>query len=427
MISSGTIDSNDSHEQDCMTNHLLIRNVPKHIRSWVEKERTDRGLTQQEVLLGCLEKAYEYRNAERFPLFMSGQAGAVERPAPHSVPFKFIDLFAGIGGFRIALEKLGGECVFSCEWDRYAQRTYKAWHGDLPNDDIRKVSPSEIPDHDLMAAGFPCQPFSIAGVSKKKSLGRAHGFKCAAQGNLFFYLASIVEVKRPPVLFLENVKNLLSHDKGQTWKVIKGTLEELDYQVFHSIIDARHWVPQHRERIYIVCFDKRVFGPEIKFQYPKPPDSLKRGVVNILDSDCDGKYTLSRHLWKYLQAYAEKHRAKGNGFGFGLVDPQGVTRTLSARYYKDGSEILIPQAGGPPRRLTPTECARLMGFDPGKYPIVVSDTQAYRQFGNAVCPLVVEAVGREVLKHFVLHVSKTGNGCLIKACGKENVVLPRSA
>ena len=429
VISSDTVDIEVSRGQENMASQLLVRNVPKHIRSWIETERVSSGLTQQEVLLGCLEKAYEYRNAERFPLFTSGQSGTAERPAPQAVPFKFVDLFAGIGGFRIALEKLGGKCVFTCEWDRYAQKTYKAWHGELPHGDIRKVSPSDIPDHDLMAAGFPCQPFSIAGVSKKKSLGRAHGFKCASQGNLFFYLASIVEVKRPPVLFLENVKNLVSHDKGQTWRVIKGTLEELEYEVFHSIIDARQWVPQHRERIYIVCFDKKVFGPDVKFQFPTSPNSSARGVESILESECDAKYTLSEHLWTYLRKYAEKHRAKGNGFGFGLVNPKDVTRTLSARYYKDGSEILIPQNGRPPRRLTPTECAKLMGFDPGRYPIVVSDTQAYRQFGNAVCPLVVEAVGHEIIKQFARHLRKSGNGCLLKARERitEEAILPRSA
>jgi DNA (cytosine-5)-methyltransferase 1 len=314
-----------------------------------------------------------------------------------STPFTFIDLFAGIGGFRIALEKLGGECQFSSEWDRYSRKTYEAWFGEAPFGDIRKVNPAEVPAHDILAAGFPCQPFSIAGVSKKNSLGRSHGFDCNTQGTLFFDLARIVEAKRPPVLFLENVKNLRSHDKGRTWGVIQATLEELGYWVFADIVDAAGWVPQHRERVYIVCFDKARFAHEPAFAFPA--GKARPALRKILEPTPDPKYTLSPHLWNYLQKYAAKHRAKGNGFGFGIADPDGITRTLSARYYKDGSEILINQNGGPPRRLTPRECARLMGFDKWcEEKIVVSDTQAYRQFGNAVSPKVIEAVGREILK-----------------------------
>ena len=312
-------------------------------------------------------------------------------------PFTFIDLFAGIGGFRIALEKLGGECRFSSEWDRYSRQTYEAWFGEAPSGDVRKVTPEDVPAHDILAAGFPCQPFSIAGVSKKNSLGRSHGFECNTQGTLFFDLARIVDAKRPPVLFLENVKNLRSHDKGRTWAVITETLEELGYWVFADIVDAAGWVPQHRERVYIVCFDKARFAtaPEFRFPAAKAKPTLRK----ILETAPDPKYTLSPHLWNYLQRYAEKHRAKGNGFGFGIADPDGITRTLSARYYKDGSEILIGQTGKPPRRLTPRECARLMGFDKWcEEKIVVSDTQAYRQFGNAVSPKVIEAIGREILK-----------------------------
>ena len=310
--------------------------------------------------------------------------------------FTFIDLFAGIGGFRSALEKLGGQCTFSCEWDKYSQRTYEAWYGEVPHSDIREVSIADIPDHDVLAAGFPCQPFSIAGVSKRQSLGMAHGFKCETQGNLFFQLAAIAEAKRPKVLFLENVKNLKSHDKGRTWTVIHDCLDDLGYWIFDKVIDAAGWVPQHRERVYIVCFDKKVFPECPPFEFPQKPKQNK-ALRNILDPAPDPKYTLTPHLWNYLQRYAEGHRAKGNGFGFGLVDTAGISRTLSARYYKDGSEILIPQENGkPPRRLTPLECCRLMGFDEKK--IVVSDTQAYRQFGNAVVPKVVEALGRQIMK-----------------------------
>lgn len=316
---------------------------------------------------------------------------------PARVPFTFVDLFAGIGGFRIALERLGGRCVFTSEWDKHCQRTYQAWFGETPRGDIRAIRPAEIPDHDLLAAGFPCQPFSIAGVSKKNSLGRAHGFRDATQGTLFFTLATIIETRRPPVLFLENVKHLQSHDGGRTWRVILDTLEELDYWVFHRVIDASAWVPQHRERIYIVCFDRRTFQDRPAFAFPSPPNGPPPRLRDILERRPDPKYTLSDRLWGYLQAYAERHRARGNGFGFSLADPNGVTRTLSARYYKDGSEILIPRRGQNPRRLTPRECARLMGFE-DDLPLVVSDTQAWRQFGNAVVPKVVEAIGRQIVR-----------------------------
>jgi DNA (cytosine-5)-methyltransferase 1 len=314
------------------------------------------------------------------------------------IPFTFIDLFAGIGGFRIGLEKLGGVCRFSCEWDRYSRKTYEAWFGEAPFGDIRDLTAPEIPSHDVLAAGFPCQPFSIAGVSKKNSLGRSHGFECNTQGTLFFELAKIIQAKRPRVVFLENVKNLRSHDRGKTWTVIEDTLTELGYWVFSEVLDAAGWVPQHRERVYIVCFDRQVFPSRPDFRFPVAAKS-RPSLRQILERSPDPKYTLSPHLWNYLQNYAAKHKAKGNGFGFGIADPDGVTRTLSARYYKDGSEILIGQRSGPPRRLTPRECARLMGFDAWcEDKIVVSDTQAYRQFGNAVSPKVIEAIGREILK-----------------------------
>ncbi len=323
-------------------------------------------------------------------------------PARHTIAFTFIDLFAGIGGFRSALEKLGGRCLFSSEWDRFSQKTYHAWYGETPHGDIRLVAatPSQIPDHDLLAAGFPCQPFSLAGVSKRRSLGMAHGFDCVTQGNLFFQLVAIIKAKRPRVLFLENVKNLQSHDQGRTWSVIRATLDSLRYWVFPQVIDAAAWVPQHRERVYLVCFDKREFPRKPAFNFPALPAGPKPQLKDILEPEPDPRYTLSAHLWNYLQRYAEGHRARGNGFGFGIADPEGVSRTLSARYHKDGSEILIAQGPHqPPRRLTPKECARLMGFDE-KYGnhIVVSDTQAYRQFGNAVVPKVVEAVGRNILR-----------------------------
>ena len=316
--------------------------------------------------------------------------------------FDFIDLFAGIGGLRLGLESIGGECVFSSEWDKYSQKTYEAWYGEKPAGDINLIDPYSIPDHHILAAGFPCQPFSLAGVSKKNSLGRAHGFDDVKQGNLFFALADVIAAKEPAVLLLENVKNLLSHDRGRTWRVIETKLHELGYEVHRRIIDAAGWVPQHRERIFIVGFRRDVFGDAfpggVPFEFPEaagPPQRLE----SILDADVDPKYTLSDLLWRYLRTYAEKHRAKGNGFGYGMPRLDGVSRTLSARYHKDGSEILIDQGfGRNPRRLTPLEAGRLMGFPMDQLAIVVSDTQAYRQFGNAVVPKVAAAVAAQILE-----------------------------
>jgi DNA (cytosine-5)-methyltransferase 1 len=256
-------------------------------------------------------------------------------------------------------------------------------------------------------------------VSKKKSLGREHGFKDLTQGTLFFHLAEIIQNKRPPVILLENVKNLRSHDGGRTWTVIRETLEGLDYAIFSDIIDAAGWVPQHRERIFIVGFDRHVFGDAPGFEFPEAPAEPARKFREILDPKTPAKYTLTDHLWKYLQNYAAKHKAKGNGFGFGMTDLEGVSRTLSARYHKDGSEVLIPQGPGRnPRRLSPEEARRLMGF-PDHLPIVVSDTQAYRQFGNAVVPLVVEAVGRQIVQVIGTRLTRRSNGCLLKSASRR--------
>lgn len=402
--------------------------------------------------------------------------------------FDFIDLFAGIGGFRIGLEKSGGRCVFTSEQDRFCQQTYEAWFGDMPSGDIWKIDPLDIPDHHILAAGFPCQAFSLAGVSKKNSLGCAHGFEDEKYGNLFFSITRILETKRPPAFILENVKNLRSHDKGKTWQVIEGELVGLGYNVFHRIVDARHWVPQHRERIFIVGFDSEVFGDMDGFDedaelWPKPAGKPARLAKVLMNSDelrreerreADAKrsvidrrmseraaklgraeqrlrkaeenyekygesepdkearrkargnlkkmtdeaknedkkdkdsrhignfrdfYVLSDHLWGYLQKYKKKHEKAGHGFGYGLVNPRKsgqVTRTLSARYNKDGSEILIDRGSGRnPRRLSPREAARLMGFPDKK--IVVSNAQAYKQFGNAVVPLVVGAIAKNMV------------------------------
>lgn len=358
-------------------------------------------------------------------------AAAALAPAP--LPFAFIDLFAGVGGLRIGLEAVGGHCVFSCEKDPYAQKTYHSWFGENPAGDVTELLASNaIPDHDLLAAGFPCQPFSLAGVSKKNSLGRAHGFKDRTQGTLFFHLAEIIDHKQPPVLLLENVKNLRSHDKGATWRTISETLNELGYAVFDQIIDAAHYVPQHRERVFIVGFHRETFGKHPVFEFPPVPEGPKPKFREVLEARVDPKYTLSDKLWEYLQNYAEKHRQKGNGFGCSVADPDSTTRTLSARYHKDGSEILVPQRGKNPRRLTPREAGRLMGF-PERLLIptaqVVSDTQAYRQFGNSVVPAVVTAVAQQIVRTMAPVVKNNGSqyasGCILKTLTPTRPRSPR--
>lgn len=319
------------------------------------------------------------------------------RPAVsnNGAAFTFIDLFAGIGGMRIAYTRAGGKCVYSNEWNKFSQQTYAENFGELPEGDITKVDAASIPDHDVLVAGFPCQPFSIAGVSKKQSLGRATGFEDKTQGTLFFDVCRIIKAKRPSAFMLENVKNLCSHDRGKTFRVIRESLEELGYRIFYRVCDGQDFTPQHRERILIVGFDTQRFGSDFDFSFDYEVPEHKPVIRDILEPQVDPKYTLTPNLWLYLQKYAEKHRAAGNGFGFGMADPNGVSRTLSARYYKDGSEILIAQPGGTPRRLTPRECARLQGF-PDSFKIPVSDTQAYKQFGNSVVVPLMTAVARLV-------------------------------
>lgn len=321
-----------------------------------------------------------------------------KQPTTYHSGFTFIDLFAGIGGMRIAFEAAGGRCIYSNEWNKYCQQTYFANFGDHPEGDITKVNAHTIPDHDILVAGFPCQPFSIAGVSKKQSLGRATGFEDKTQGTLFFDICRILNVKRPKAFLLENVKNLCNHDKGRTFKVISEALDDLDYQIFPQVLDGQVFVPQHRERILIVGFDRRRYGPNnIQFKFDITPKEPKPALRDILESNPDDKYTLSDKLWNYLRAYASKHRDAGHGFGYGIAPLDGVSRTLSARYYKDGSEILIAQGGKNPRRLTPRECARLQGF-PDTFKIPVSDTQAYRQFGNSVVVPLIAAVAKLLAK-----------------------------
>jgi len=347
------------------------------------------------------------------------------RPVPGAGDFSFIDIFAGIGGLRKAMEGAGGRCVFTSEWDKYAQQTYLANFADNRPiaGDIRDVDAAAIPDHDVLVAGFPCQPFSIAGVSKKNALGRAHGFDDETQGTLFFDVLRILKHHRPAAFLLENVKNLKSHDKGKTFDVIRRKLtEELGYTLHTQIIDAAHFVPQHRQRIVMVGF-----RTEVPFSFEDliiPPRGHKRmrdifhpengtekpeGHFTVgADAVVSDKYTLSAKLWAYLQGYAAKHKAAGNGFGFGLVDGDSISRTLSARYYKDGSEILVSRGEGKnPRRLTPRECARLMGYDES-FRIPVSDTQAYKQFGNSVAVPVFAEVARIMRPHILSLTEKQG-------------------
>lgn len=342
----------------------------------------------------------------------------VPSPKTTSGSFRFIDLFAGIGGIRMAFENVGGTCVYTSEWDSYAQKTYRLNFADghEPDGDISRVQASSIPDHELLLAGFPCQPFSIAGVSKKNALGRKHGFLDETQGTLFFDVARIIKEKRPRAFLLENVKNLRSHDKGRTFATILKVLQdELGYNVHYKIIDGAHFVPQHRERILIAGFSEPIaFDWNAQPLLPKGERKLSTilhrtdGSEPYIEHDgnryfnhgtrkIDPKFTLTDALWQYLQNYAAKHRAKGNGFGFGLVGPENIARTLSARYYKDGSEILVSQRGKKnPRRLTPRECARLMGF-PDSFQIPVSDTRAYKQFGNSVVVPVIAHVANLML------------------------------
>jgi DNA (cytosine-5)-methyltransferase 1 len=347
-------------------------------------------------------------------MLRSMRSAYAAEPAPSR--FNFIDLFAGIGGLRKGFEAIGGHCVFTSEWNKYAQQTYAANFRDnhLPFGDITKIDAADIPDHDVLVAGFPCQPFSLAGVSKKNSLGRLHGFADETQGTLFFDVARILREKRPAAFLLENVKNLTGHDKGRTFEIILRTLtEELGYKVWHKVIDAAHFVPQHRERIVIVGFREEVPFSWDDLELPAKGSVRLKSILHPgngtelteapytlgPDAIVNGKYTLTDKLWQYLQGYADKHRAAGNGFGFGLVTPNDVARTLSARYYKDGSEILVSQGKGKnPRRLTPRECARLMGY-PDDFRIPVSDTQAYKQFGNSVAVPVFREVARIMQPH----------------------------
>lgn len=416
-------------EVTAMDTHILIEALSQYkTKTQIAKEVGVHESTVRRWLIGeCKPKEYIVPQLTKmlndiFPHSEDSQA------------FTYIDLFAGIGGIRRAFEVEGGKCVFTSEWDTYAQRTYAV---NYPSDepiagDITKINEHKVPDHDILLAGFPCQPFSIAGVSKKNSLGRSHGFMDEVQGTLFFDVARIIAAKKPKAFVLENVKNLSSHDKGRTFEIIMGVLKnDLKYNVFYKVIDGQHFVPQHRERIVIVGFSKNVDFSWDALDLPQKGIIKMNSILHKTDgtepflphdgyryfdhihSQVINKYTLSDSLWHYLQRYAEKHKAKGNGFGFGLVNEDSIARTLSARYYKDGSEILIDQ--GPelnPRKLTPRECARLMGYD-DSFKIPVSDTQAYRQFGNSVIVPVFQKVAQMIIPFVVgSENSMSGDGLL---------------
>ncbi|MET3927521.1 DNA (cytosine-5-)-methyltransferase [Devosia sp. 2618] len=391
--------------------------------------RLQAGLTIREAAqqLGYTERQiYRFETGEAEPRkHVLELLKMMARPETSNTGFTFIDLFAGIGGLRRGFDAIGGHCVFTSEWNKFAQQTYAAnFRDNRPIDgDITKVPTDDIPDHDVLVAGFPCQPFSIAGVSKKNSLGRKHGFLDEAQGTLFFDVARIIQAKRPAAFLLENVKNLQSHDRGRTFEVIIKTLrDELGYNVHYRIIDAKHFVPQHRERIVIVGFREDVPFSWDDLSLPEKGSVRLREILHPEDGSenledpytigpkgaVNPKYTLTDKLWLYLQNYAAKHKAQGNGFGFGLVTPDDVSRTLSARYYKDGSEILVSRGKNKnPRRLTPRECARLMGY-PDDFRIPVSDTQAYKQFGNSVAVPVFCEVARIMLPHIQAIISARG-------------------
>jgi DNA (cytosine-5)-methyltransferase 1 len=341
--------------------------------------------------------------------------------------FTFIDLFAGIGGIRQGFEHIGGKCVFTSEWDKYARTTYAVNHGENEEDiagDIWSVPLDSIPDHDVLVGGFPCQPFSLAGVSKKNAMGRTHGFACDAQGTLFFRIAEILKERRPKAFMLENVKNLVSHNRGHTFRVIQHVLQrELGYHIDWKVVDGKRWTPQHRERIYIVGFRE-----DVGFEWPDEstwPEagSVKLGSILEPESTVDSKYVLTDKLWSYLQGYRDKHEKAGNGFGYSVVTPIDTTRTLSARYYKDGSEILVHRGDGlNPRRLTPRECARLMGFE-DSFVLPVSDTQLYRQFGNSVAVPAVKAVAKAMEPYLKQALKKGRASGIAKVTERPELIL----
>ena len=305
-----------------------------------------------------------------------------KKKIPSKQSLKIIDLFAGIGGIRLGFESIGAECVFTSEWDKNAQKTYTENFKEIPHGDITKIQPKEIPSFDILLAGFPCQPFSQAGLG----LGFAD-----TRGTLFFDIARIIDHHKPRVVFLENVKRLKTHDSGKTFEVIRKTLEDAGYQIYEKILNAKDYgVPQNRQRIYIIGF----LGTA-DFSFPNP-SKMKTMLGDILEKKVDSKYTISDKLWSGHQRRKQQHKEKGNGFGYSLFnDNSEYTNTISARYYKDGSEILIEQKNKNPRKLTPREAARLQGFE-DSFIIPVGDAKAYQQFGNSVAVPVIKALAKEI-------------------------------
>lgn len=391
--------SNNNSIVPQINNHS--RKDSKYIGQMIKEKRSNLYMTQKELANRIGLTRYgdrtirRWENGESSPsqLELSSILNIPETvpfPNPRSAKYEIIDLFAGIGGTRLGFQLHGNaKTIFSSEWDKFAQITYQANFGEVPEGDITQIDEYKIPNHDILVAGFPCQAFSQAGLK--------NGFK-DTRGTLFFDIARILKAKRPKVFLLENVKNLKSHDKGRTFKVINNTLEALNYKVFSSILKARDFgVPQNRERIYIVGFDKQYFNSRIEFNFPIPPKTKTR-LGDILEKKVDQKYTISDRLWKGHQRRKREHEQKGNGFGYTLFNEESpYTNTISARYYKDGSEILIYQGDKNPRKITPREALRLQGF-PEQFIIPVSDTQAYKQFGNSVSVPVVYAIAGEIFK-----------------------------
>ena len=404
--------------------NLLIRNVPNEDIDWL-RESKPVGISQNDYLKSILARA-------RVDLGQDDLFAAVTEPQPiySSAPFKFIDVFAGIGGFRAGMTSVGGKCVYANEWDRHACKTYSVWYGDrgIDSRDIREVDiPNDIPDHDILCAGFPRQSFAVKTASRRDSVCLPDGAIDEKVGSLFSRVMDIVDCKRPPVLFFEDVKNLKTHNEGKTFKAVERSIRERGYTVSAKVFDACSWVPQRRERTFLVCFDTEVFAHDLNFNFdfPEPPAGEHPTLKSILLSGNPSKrYMLSDKLWTYLQEYAKKHRAKGNGFGYGLFSGEDVAKAISARYCKDGSEILINQKGWRnPRRLLPREVMLLMGFEDeyaelfghkNGFPQVVSDTQSYRQFGNAVVRKIIGAVGAKIVHTISRAVQFSDHACLLK-------------
>lgn len=391
----------------------------------VKNRRKELGLTQNDFADALGMGKYgsrtlrRWENGESAPSALELQsilsfANKVPFEKPDKTSFTFIDLFSGIGGIRMPFQELGGDCVFSSEWDKYAQKTYYLNFGDLPKGDIKLIMPSDIPDFDILLGGFPCQPFSQAGLKK--------GF-ADTRGTLFFEIERILENKRPKAFLLENVKQLKNHDRGRTLKVILDHLKALDYHVDTKVLRAADFgVPQNRERIYIVGFDKRRFPIPADYSFPYPvPACTPTRLGDILEKEVDEKYTISDKLWQGHIRRKKEHKEKGNGFGYSLFNQDSPhTNTISARYYKDGSEILIDQGSGKnPRKLTPRECARLQGF-PERFIIPVSDTQAYKQFGNSVAVPVIREIARQMLLELDTMQKKGNSDAGVKRLRKNN-------